>query len=159
MSGEQASSRPVVDGATAERLISVPLALGTATVLGIALWLEPSAIGHGTHTQLGLGSCSFLTWCGYPCPMCGATTSFALMAHLHPIQALLNQPFASLLFLMTLGTLGVSTAEVVQPRRRWSRILDAIEPVETWLALAFLALMGASWAWKVALMEGWISWV
>lgn len=158
MSGtETGRARSVFTAATVERLISLAITLGAGAVLATAIWLEPSQAGHGTHTQLGLNSCSFLTYSGLPCPMCGATTSFALMAALRPITAVLNQPFASLLFVMTVGAFGVSTAELVQPRRRWTRILDRIEPVEHWLAGAFLGLMGASWLWKIALMEGWIT--
>ena len=150
-------ARPALDGATVERLASVAVALGTGLVLAIAVYLEPSDVGHGTHMQLGLNQCSFLTYCGLPCPMCGATTSFAMMAALRPLTAIWNQPFASLLFGMTLGAFAISSAEVFQPKRRWKRILDRIEPIEHWLAMAFLGLMGASWAWKIALMKGWIT--
>ena len=75
------------------RWVSASLVLGLGVVFALAALLEPSPVGHGTHTQLGLGSCSFLVATGYPCPMCGATTSFALMAHLRPFEALINQPF------------------------------------------------------------------
>lgn len=145
-------ARPILDGARLERLVSVPLAIGTAAVLGVAAWLEPAVEGHGTHLQLGLGQCSFLTLTGQPCPMCGATTSFTLMAELQPITAVINQPFAALLFCMTLLVFGISVAEVIQPRRRWKRLLDAIEPVEQQLAIGFLALMGVSWIYKAWLM-------
>lgn len=134
--------------------MSAALALGTGTVLGLAMWLEPSASGHSTHTQLGLSECSFLTWTGHPCPMCGATTTFALMAHLRPLEAALNQPFAALLFVLTVWVFGISVAEVVQPRSRWTRLLDWIEPVEAWLAAAFLGFMGLSWMYKIWLMAG-----
>ena len=33
----------------------------------------------GTHQQLGLPPCNFVTLTGYPCPACGMTTSFALL--------------------------------------------------------------------------------
>src|SRR5690606_22474872 len=106
-----------------QRLVASMLALGSGIVLALSSWLEPSSYGHSTHTQLGLGACSFLGLTGYPCPMCGATTTFALMAHLRPVDALLNQPFAALLFLLTIGTFGVATAELLQPRGRWGRLL------------------------------------
>ena len=134
------------------RLVSVVLAVGTGTVLALAGWLEPSPLGHSTHTQLGLGTCSVLSATGIPCPMCGATTSFTLMAHLRPVEALLNQPFASLLFCMTVGVFGVSVAEVVQPRDRWIRVSRWIEPWEGGLAVAFLGFMGLAWIYKIVLM-------
>lgn len=136
------------DPATLERAVSGAVALGAGAVLALSVWLDPNPVGHGTHLQLGLGQCSFLTWTGHPCPMCGATTSFALMAALRPVEALWNQPFAAVLFLLTLAAFAVSTAEAAWPARRWSRLLTRLEPVEAWLAVAFLALMGAAWAWK-----------
>jgi len=138
---------------TISRFVSAFLALGTGIVLLLALWLEPSPLGHSTHTQLGLGTCSFLSGTGFPCPMCGATTTFTLMAHLRPLQALANQPFAALLFCMTVAVFGVSVAEVVQPRERWTRFLDWVEPMEGKLSVAFLAFMAVSWGYKILLMS------
>lgn len=134
------------------RLASVPVALGTGGVLGVARWLVPSAEGHGTHLQLGLRTCTVLAWTGTPCPMCGATTTFALMADFRPIDALLNQPFAVILFLLCLATCAIATAEVVQPRDRWSRLFVGIEPYEGWAAGGFLVAMAAGWIWKIAHM-------
>ena len=130
----------------------VSVTLGAVLVL--AALLEPAAAGHGTHTQLGLGSCSFLSATGVPCPMCGATTSFSLMAHLRPLEALVNQPFATLLFVATAGAFGVSVSEVVDPRARWSRLANLAGPWESSLAMAFLVLMTAGWAYKAWLMTG-----
>lgn len=137
----------------ATRLASVVLALGTGTVLGLAAWLEPSPLGHSTHLQLGLGQCTFLTMTGYPCPMCGMTTTFALMAHFHPIRALFNQPFGVVLFVMTLGTFAVAVSEVVLPRGRWDRFLDRVAPWETILASGFLVAMGLGWIYKIVMMN------
>jgi Protein of unknown function (DUF2752) len=48
-----------------------------AGLLVVARTLEPDPRGFGTHTQLGLPRCVFLTVTGRPCPTCGMTTSFA----------------------------------------------------------------------------------
>lgn len=53
------------------------LALGLASMLGIARRLEPDPRGFGTHVQLGLAPCSFREATGIPCPSCGMTTSMA----------------------------------------------------------------------------------
>ena len=143
-----------VSDATLERAVSVPLALGSALVLALARWLEPAVAGHSTHLQLGLRQCTVLTWTGWPCPMCGATTSFALMADFRPQSAIANQPFAAALFLLTVFAFAVSAAEVVLPRRRWSRIIRWIEPWEGWAATGFLGGMALGWAWKAWLMMG-----
>lgn len=136
------------------RALSGLVAIGTGAILLLAALLEPSPAGHGTHTQLGLGTCSFLAATGVPCPMCGATTSFSLMAHLRPLEALVNQPFAALLFLLTSGVFGISLSETLDPRERWARLSRWLGPGETSLALTFLGLMIAGWAYKVWLMTG-----
>ncbi len=139
------------------RGLSVVIAMGSGGGLALARWLEPSAEGHGTHTQLGLGTCSVLQATGWPCPMCGATTSWALMAHGQPLQALWSQPFGSLLFVLTVAVFGVSIAEVVQPRARWSRISRALAPWDPVIGGGALILMFLGWTWKVILMRGWLS--
>lgn len=130
------------------RLASFGVALGIAVVFALAALVEPSPAGHGTHLALGLGQCTFLQATGWPCPMCGATTSFALMAHLHPLQATINQPFAAFLFVLSSAIFAIASAEVVDPRRRWQRIFRILEPVESPLAAMFLAFMGLAWAYK-----------
>lgn len=135
------------------RLASLGIAAGVGTVFVLAALLVPAGDGHGTHLQLGLGSCTFLTITGFPCPMCGATTSFALMAHLRVVEAFLNQPFAAGLFLLSAGVFAVAVAEAVDPRGRWTAILDWLAPREGWLAAGFLGAMGVGWAYKVLLMN------
>jgi hypothetical protein len=68
------------------RVLLVLMAFGFTAVLGTAAWLNPYQ-GDGTamtmraHTQLGLPPCSMESLMGKPCPACGMTTSFALLAH------------------------------------------------------------------------------
>lgn len=135
------------------RLISAGLATGSGVVLALAAWLEPAVEGHGTHLQLGLGTCSFLQATDVPCPMCGATTTFALMAHLRVIEALINQPFAAFLFLLTVITFAISVAEVLVPRGRWGKLLRPLERYEGWLAIAFLGFMALGWLYKTIQMD------
>jgi hypothetical protein len=132
--------------------VSVFLAVASGAVLLTAMWLEPASNGHGTHLQLGLNRCSFLSATGWPCPMCGATTTFALLAHLRVVEGFVNQPFAALLFTGTTAVFAVAVAEVVLPRERWSRLLDWFEPVEGYLAGGFLILMALGWIYKAWLM-------
>jgi hypothetical protein len=148
MSHAIARASELLRGPAAVRSMSLFVAVGIAIVFAISALVAPSQVGHGTHLQLGLGQCTFLQATGWPCPMCGATTSFALMAHLHPIQAFLNQPFAAFLFLLSAVVFGIAGAEAVDPRGRWWRIFRALEPVESILAAGFLALMGLGWAYK-----------
>lgn len=133
------------------RALSAIVAGGTGAVLFLASLLTPSVTGIGTHTQLGLAGCTFLQWTGYPCPMCGATTTFALLAHFHVIEGVLNQPFAALLFALTCGILAIALSEVVDPRGRWSRAAGWFERYEVPAGVGFLALMAGSWIYKLAI--------
>ncbi len=137
------------------RIVSAGLVGSTGGVLLLAAWLRPDPRGFGTDTQLGLGTCTFLSLTGYPCPMCGATTTFSLFAHLQPIHAVLNQPFAALLFLLTVSVFSLALAEVIQPRDRWTKLFKWIAPWEGSLATTFLVLMGLGWIYKIAVMK-WI---
>lgn len=135
--------------ATLERGLSALVAIGSGVVLAIAARLDPSPLGHSTHMQLGLAGCTFMTLTGHPCPMCGATTTFALLADLRLVEGLLNQPFAALLFIMTVGAFAVGTVEAIHPIGRWRRILALAAPYELRLASGFLTFMGISWLYKL----------
>ena len=68
------------------RGVLVVMAVGFTAILGTALWLNPYDDDGlprrmATHTQLGLPECSMVALTGRPCPSCGMTTSFALLAH------------------------------------------------------------------------------
>lgn len=132
-----------------DRVVSGGLGLGAGVVLLVARWLEPAVEGHGTHTQLGLSDCTFFFLTGHPCPMCGATTTFALMADFRWWEGLVNQPFAALLFLLTLAVCSVGLAEAVWPRGRWIRLAEAVEPFEGRVAAGMLVLMIAGWTMKI----------
>ena len=135
------------------RLASFAMASGTGAVLGVAAWLQPAAAGHGTHTQLPLlGPCSFLSLTGLPCPMCGMTTTFTLMAHLRPLDALLTQPFGIVLFAATVLLFSVGVAETLAPARRWTRLAVALGPHEGKLLGLFGAGLIAGWFYKIAVM-------
>jgi hypothetical protein len=144
----------LVAPAWASRVASGAVALGCGAVLVLASLLVPSPSGHGTHMQLGLGNCTFLAWTGHPCPMCGATTTFTLLAHFHPVMAFVNQPFASLLFVITCVLFAVGLAEAVDPRDRWSRIANLFARYEATAAVAFLVLMLSSWLYELATWKG-----
>lgn len=130
------------------RLLSLATALVTVPVLTLSALLVPSPLGFGTHTQLGLGTCSWLAATGYPCPMCGATTTFTLLAHLDLVAGLANQPFAALLYGSTVGFTALALTELVDPRGRWGALGDWVSRREGTLAAAFLLAMGAGWAYK-----------
>ena len=141
-----------------DRLIAAILFVPSATVLGIALSLTPDPAGMGTHRQLGLGQCTILSLTGLPCPMCGMTTTFTHLAHLHLIQGTINQPFGLVLFSLTVGAAVLGGLELVQPAARWRRVLAWIDQRETVIAYGLLAGMILGWIYKIGMVRGGALW-
>lgn len=139
--------------APTNRLIGAALAAPTGAVLGIARWLTPSDRGYGTHQQLGLGECTMLQLTGFPCPMCGMTTTFSLLAHVRLVDALFNQPFGIVLFSATLLCFLVGVADVVTGRGYWRRALKSIDRRESVVAGILLFGMLGGWAYKLVKMR------
>lgn len=137
---------------TQDRLVGALWFAPTGVVLVIARTLTPAAEGVGTHMQLGLGGCTVLTMTGWPCPMCGMTTTFCHLAHLQPVQALVNQPFGVVLFGATLGACAVGLADAVVPRGRWRRVVALLVRHEVKVAGGMLLGLAVGWAYKVGTM-------
>ena len=53
---------------------------GAGAILIVAHLLLPDPTGYGTHEQMFILPCIFRWATGLPCPFCGMTTAFALMA-------------------------------------------------------------------------------
>ncbi|MCH8275816.1 MAG: DUF2752 domain-containing protein [Armatimonadetes bacterium] len=75
------------------------LFIGWVAVIGVAVFLTPDVSGRGTHTQLGLPACAFLTTTGRPCPSCGLTTAFTNLVHGDLASATAAHPLGPPLFL------------------------------------------------------------
>lgn len=86
------------------RLVWLSAIVATWPVIALSVWLRPDPRGFGTHQQLGLPPCNFSEASGIPCPGCGLTTSFTLMAHGHPLDAFGAHLMGPPLFLLTLAT-------------------------------------------------------
>lgn len=138
-------ARPVQD-----RLVGAAVALPSGVVLSVARSLTPDPAGMGTHLQLGLGGCAFLTATGVPCPMCGMTTTFTHLAHFSPLEALVTQPFGVVLFAGTVAAFAVGTADLVSPAGRWRRLVSWLDRREGWVAGFLLLGLVAGWAYKIA---------
>jgi hypothetical protein len=135
----------------AERVVAAGLALGAATVLGIAASLQPSPNGVGTHQALGLAPCSWVASFGMPCPSCGFTTAFSHAAHGSLWAAVRVQPMGALLALLTAATLVVGAFVALTGSRVGHELGARITP-RAMLVLACIGL--ASWGYKIALMRG-----
>ncbi|MDP2315456.1 MAG: DUF2752 domain-containing protein [Pseudomonadota bacterium] len=135
------------------RTVGLLLGLPSATVVGLAAWLTPATQGFGTHMQLGLGGCAMLTMTGWPCPMCGMTTTFALMAHFRPLDAFVNQPFGVVLFSLTLLTALLGIADMVTGRGVIRQAFRWVGRREQLLAVGLLVGMIGGWIYKCIRMH------
>ena len=133
------------------RLWGLLSATTTGTVIYTATQLTPDPSGMGTHTQLGLAGCVVLEQTGWPCPMCGMTTSFSHFVHLEPLQAILNQPFSLILFALTLLLFVQGIREVVLPVGRLSSLMRWVGSHE--LVLSLFMLAGLLIGWWVRVMQ------
>lgn len=130
------------------RVLWALVGMACVVVLGVAAWLPPDARGYGTHEAiLGAWPCGFILTTGMPCPTCGMTTSFALMMHAKPIEAVLTQPAGAVLCLATMGTLLLSVRVALTglaPNVNW----DRLGPIRIMLGFGLLLLAG--WGFKMA---------
>lgn len=131
------------------QLINFVLFAGSTGTLAVAASLEPSPQGYGTHTQLGLHVCGFLQSTGIPCVTCGYTTSFALAAHGHILQSLLNQPAAGALAILTAMTAVVSGYALLRGLSLRPLLYALFSP---WPVLAASAVVLAAWVYKLVLV-------
>lgn len=132
-----------------ERLLGLSLFIPTATVIGIALFLEPDTRGFGTHQQLGLGACTFMELTTFPCPLCGMTTTFTHMAHFNFLEALTTQPFGIVLFTITFVLCIVSLFETLLPKDRYSRFMKAFSRREgLWFSMLLFGMV-IGWIYKI----------
>jgi len=136
------------------RAVGLALLVPSASVLILARWLTPSPTGVGTHLQLGLGSCVMLSLTGYPCPMCGMTTTFALMSHGRLLDAVLNQPFGVVLYALTVIGAVVGLGDLVVAPGLWRKVLRWVEPREALIAGLLMLGMGLGWVYKILLVRG-----
>ncbi|MBM4391946.1 MAG: DUF2752 domain-containing protein [Deltaproteobacteria bacterium] len=131
------------------RVVGAVLAVPSWTVLGLARWLDPNPQGYGTHLQLGMSECTMMHFTGYPCPMCGMTTTFALYADLRVVDALLNQPFGLVLFGITVAMAVIGALDVATGRGYWKPALAWVDRRETKAAAVLLLGMLGGWIYKV----------
>ncbi len=129
--------------------LQLAVACGAAVLLAACLLIQPDPRGLGTHSRLGMPTCSYLARSGIPCPSCGATTSlcwfvrgkFRRSFSVHPMGFVAGTLLvASILFSVVSAML----------RRRWLVHLRKV-PASGWVALAcmFLGLFLLGWPQRV----------
>jgi hypothetical protein len=150
---ERADERPAriarPRASSGERIVQATVGIVAAAALVLGVVLTPSPTGIGTHTHLGLPPCGMLVVTGHPCPTCGVTTSFVLAAHGRFWEALVNQPFGLVCFLLAVAGIISSTASLVMGCS-WHPLLTVYGVVVPTAVLLVLALL--SWAYKWSMM-------
>jgi hypothetical protein len=129
------------------RLNLVLVAIGLSVVLIIGALLHPyeangTPKSQETHRQLGLPPCSFYAMTGLPCPSCGFTTSFSLVAHGDLTGAVRANSVGTLLALFCAAV--VPWALISAWRRRYMLVQSAEKVVVTSL-IVFVVLMLTRW--------------
>lgn len=137
------------------RFALVAVGAGLVVVFGLAVRIDPYDAGGRplrmeTHRQLGLPPCNFYRWTGQPCPACGMTTSFALLAHGDPGNSLRANAVGTLLALAGLAALPWCFASAV--RGRWvgvevneARVLGALTLVVVLALVRWAIVLALRW--------------
>lgn len=134
-----------------QRLPYVIYLISFLFILILSMKLYPSEEGYGTHRQLGLPACGFLTMTAYPCPSCGITTSFSYFVRGKFLDSLRVQPFGFILFLALLAGVFISIYAALKTIPV-SRFFDSV--IFEKLQMALLIIFLLSWIYKIYVMQG-----
>lgn len=140
-----------VDQPGRRRLLAAAIAVPCAVILGIAAFLTPAGAGHGTHEQLNLPECGWITMADLPCPSCGMTTAFAHAANGDLVASFITQPMGAVLAILTAMTLIVSVYVAVTGSKIASVFGQFLGRSTIWYSAAFAAL---AWGYKILSHRG-----
>ncbi|GAB4335018.1 MAG: hypothetical protein Kow0099_07350 [Candidatus Abyssubacteria bacterium] len=130
------------------RLAHACFAVGLTAALLLSFYLTPDPRGLGTHEQLFLMPCNFHTLTGLPCPFCGMTTAFALMARGEIARAFLVQPMGALSFVACMALLPLTVGAAVFNRNLIGAAMELPWRKLVWMLAAMVAL---SWLFKIVI--------
>jgi hypothetical protein len=133
------------------RLAAAIVVAGCTSVLGMAAWMTPSPNGVGTHEQLSLPPCGWITLMDMPCMTCGMTTSFAHAARGNLIASFLAQPMGFLLAITMAMSLVIAMHVAITGSNIAAMLLPMWRPRTLWL-VAGIALV--AWVYKIIVHKG-----
>lgn len=137
------------------RMNLILVALALIAVFTVGACLHPydannAAKQQETHRQLGLPPCGFYAMTGLPCPSCGFTTSFSLLVHLDPVNAVRANSVGALLGTFCLLVIPWSVFSAF--RGRYLLIRSAERAIITCL-IGFVSLMLVRWGIVLAVAK------
>jgi len=125
-------------------------------LFSVAASITPDPSGAGSHTQLHLQPCQFVTRVGIPCPTCGMTTSFAWFVRGNLLASLWVQPMGLALAIVVAMTFWLALYMAITGKPAW-RLLSTI-PGRIWVP-AMMTLAVLAWGWKIFIhlhgIDGW----
>lgn len=134
------------------RLIALAILAVTSAVLSVALLVSPAEAGLGTHRQLNLPECGWITVADLPCFTCGMTTSFAHAVRGNLLASMLAQPAGFLLAILTAMALLLSLHVAVTGSNLGGFFLRLWSPRLLWVT-GLVVLAG--WVFKVVMYKEW----
>ncbi len=130
-----------------ERLLAAAVAAAAATPLAVAWRLEPDTAGVGTHQQLGLPACGWMSGMNLPCPSCGMTTAFSLAVRGDFIASFQAQPMGAVLAIAAAAAVVVAAFTAATASRSYQLLGPFLGGRTVWAVVVLLAL---AWVYKVA---------
>ena len=128
-----------------QRFLLTTMGLGLLGLFLLAAILKPSTSGVGTHRQLGLPPCTFLTVFKIPCPSCGMTTSWSYVVRGQFLQAWSSNAGGACLAVLAALTSGWSLLGAIR-----GELCPPVPRESAWgLALVVLAVTLVDWVWRL----------
>ncbi len=131
-----------------KRAICGIVAFFLCIILTLAYYVKPEAQGFGSHKQLSLPECGWITQKNMPCPTCGMTTAYSLTVRGRLIRALITQPAGCLLALTHLALTFLLSIVAIYGKYPQSFVIWANYHALRLLFVAVIIVV-AGWGWTI----------
>lgn len=138
--------------ATGARVTALGVGVSLAAPFVVLSMVAPAEAGLGTHTRLGLPTCTWPTALGIPCPSCGYTTAFTHAAHGDLWTSFLTQPAGFILALVSAMAAVVAIGAAVTAQPLHMLFAPLANRSVAWAAGAVFVV---GWGYKIGSFKGW----